>query len=61
MTSVTLSIVSLKKIALSFCCQGDQQIVVKSGTRKPKLENLTLSQWSIANLANYLKLVGEIG
>ena len=40
-------------------CQGDQQIVVKSGPRKPKLENLTLSQWSIANLAILYKLVGE--
>ena len=30
--------------------QGEQQIVVKSGPKKPKLENLTLSQWSIANL-----------
>ena len=39
--------------------QGDQQIVVKSGPRKPKLENLTLSQWSIANLAIIYKLVGE--
>ena len=39
--------------------QGDQQIVVKSGPRKPKLENLTLSQWSIANLAILYKLSGE--
>ena len=33
--------------------------MVKSGPRKPKLENLTLSQWSIANLAILYKLVGE--
>ena len=39
--------------------QGDQQIVVKSGPRKPKLENLTLSQWSIANLAILYKLQWE--
>ena len=39
--------------------QGDQHIVVKSGPRRPKLENLTLSQWSIANLAILYKLVGE--
>lgn len=39
--------------------QGDQQIIVKSGPRKPKLENLTLSQWSIANLAILYKLVRE--
>ena len=31
--------------------QGDQQIVVKSGPKKPRLENLSLSQWSVANLA----------
>ena len=28
---------------------GDQQVVLKSGSRKPKLEGLTLSQWSIAS------------
>ena len=39
--------------------QGEQQIVVKSGPKKPKLENLTLSQWSIANLGILYKLVGE--
>ena len=39
--------------------QGEQQIVVKSGPKKPKLESLTLSQWSIANLGILYKLVGE--
>ena len=38
--------------------QGDQQIVVKSGPKKHCLENLTLSQWSVANLAILYKLVG---
>ena len=36
--------------------QGDQQVVVKSGPKKPKL---TVSQWSIANMAIIYKLVGE--
>ena len=27
------------------------QVVPKSGTKKPKLESLTLSQWTTANLA----------
>ena len=36
-----------------------QRIVVKSGPKKPKLENLTLSQWSIANLAILYRLSGE--
>ena len=39
--------------------QGDQQVIVKSGPKKPKLENITLSQWSIANLAILYKLAGE--
>ncbi|MEW8547234.1 MAG: hypothetical protein AB2693_27300 [Candidatus Thiodiazotropha sp.] len=39
--------------------QGDQQIIVKSGPKKPRLENLTLCQWSVANLAILYKLVGE--
>lgn len=38
---------------------GDQQILVKSGPRKPKLENLTLSQWSVANLSILYKLSRE--
>ena len=39
--------------------QGDQQFVVKSGPKKPRLENLTLSQWSVANLAILYRLVGD--
>ena len=39
--------------------QGVQQLVFKSGPKKPRLENLTLSQWSIANLAILYKLSGE--
>lgn len=35
-----------------------RQIVFKSGV-KPKLDSLTLSQWSIANLAILYKLLGE--
>ena len=38
---------------------GSQQVVVKSGPRKPKLENVSLAQWSVANLAILYKLVGE--
>ena len=38
---------------------GDQQIVVKSGPKRPLLENLTLSQWSIANMAILYKLIGD--
>ena len=36
------------------------RIIVKSGV-KPKLESITLSQWSIGNLAILYKLVGEGG
>ena len=39
--------------------QGEQQLVIKSGPKKPKLESLTLSQWSTANLAILYKLVNE--
>ena len=39
--------------------QGDQQIVVKSGPNKPRLDNLTLSQWSVANLSILYKLVSD--
>ena len=35
-----------------------RQIIIKSGA-KPKLDSLTLSQWSIANLAILYKLLGE--
>ena len=38
---------------------GEQSIVVKSGPKKPLLENLTLSQWSVANMAIIYKLLGE--
>ena len=38
---------------------GDQRIVVKSGPKKSILENLTLSQWSIANMAILYKLINE--
>ena len=39
--------------------QGDQQLVIKSGPKKPRLESLTLSQWSVANLAILYRLVNE--
>ena len=39
--------------------QGEQQVVVKSGPKKPKLETLSLSQWSIANLSILYKLSSE--
>lgn len=39
--------------------QGDQQILVKSGPRKPKLGSLTLCQWSIANMSILYKLSRE--
>ena len=38
---------------------GDQQLVIKTGPKKPKLESLTLSQWSVANLAILYRLVNE--
>ena len=38
---------------------GTQQVIVKSGPRKPKLENVTLAQWSVANLAILYRLIGE--
>ena len=39
--------------------QGEQQLVIKSGSKKPRLESLTLSQWSIANLAILYQLVND--
>lgn len=39
--------------------EGEKQVVIKSGPKKPRLENLTLSQWSVANLAILYRLVGE--
>lgn len=38
---------------------GTQQVIVKSGPRKPKLENVTLAQWSVANLVILYRLVAE--
>ena len=38
--------------------QEGRHIIVKSGV-KPKLETITLSQWSIANLAIMYRLLGE--
>lgn len=38
---------------------GEQQLVIKSGPRKPKFDSLTLSQWSVANLAILYRLVDE--
>ena len=40
-------------------CEGGNQLVLRTGPSKPKLENLTLCQWSKANLAILHKLVGE--
>ncbi|XP_056010407.1 uncharacterized protein LOC130051787 [Ostrea edulis] len=37
----------------------DGQLIFKSGPTKPKLENLHISQWSVANLAILQKLLGE--
>ena len=38
---------------------GTQQVILKSGPRKPKLEAVTLAQWSVANLGILYKLLGE--
>ena len=38
---------------------GSNQVVLKSGPKRPKLENVTLAQWSVANLAILYKLHGE--
>lgn len=38
---------------------GSHQVVFKSGPKKPKLENVSLAQWSVANLAILYKLHGE--
>ena len=38
---------------------GSHQVVLKSGPKKPKLENITFAQWSVSNLAILYKLVGE--
>ena len=34
--------------------------IVKSGPKKPRLENLTLCQWSVANLFILYKLVSDM-
>ena len=39
--------------------QGEQKLVIKAGPKKPPLESLNLSQWSVANLAILYKLVNE--
>lgn len=38
---------------------GAHQVVLKTGPKKPKLENITLAQWCVANNAILYKLVGE--
>ena len=38
---------------------GTQQVVVKTGPRRPKLEIVTLAQWFVANLAILYRLVEE--
>lgn len=38
---------------------GAQQVVLKTGPKKPKLENVTLAQWCVANNAILYKLIGE--
>lgn len=38
---------------------GTQQVILKSGPKKPKLESITLAQWSVANLAILYKLVED--
>ena len=39
---------------------GSNQVVLKSGPKRPKLENVTLAQWSVTNLAILYKLHGEV-
>lgn len=38
---------------------GTQQVVLKSGPKKPKIENVTLAQWSVASNAILYRLVNE--
>ena len=38
---------------------GTQQVILKSGPRKPKLEAVTLAQWTVANLGILYKLLGK--
>ena len=37
------------------------QLVLRSGSRKPKLENVSIPQWSVANLAILHTIAGEKG
>ena len=36
---------------------GSHQVILKSGPKKPKLENVSLAQWTIANLAILYRLI----
>ena len=38
---------------------GSHQVVLKSGPKKPRLENVSLAQWTVANLAILYKLKAE--
>ena len=38
---------------------GSHQAVLKSGPKKPKLENVTLAQWCVANNAILYRLISE--
>ena len=38
---------------------GSHQVILKSGPKKPKPENVSLAQWTIANLAILYRLHGE--
>ena len=38
---------------------GDKQFIFKSRPKNPRLKNMILSQWSVANLAILIKLVGK--
>ena len=38
---------------------GSHQVILKSGPKEPKLENVSLAQWTIANLAILYRLHGE--
>ena len=38
---------------------GSQQVILRSGPKKPKLESVSLAQWSVANLASLYWLLGD--
>ena len=38
---------------------GSHQVILKSGPKKPKLENVSLAQWTIPNLSILYRLHGE--